>query len=472
MKSLITAGLAVIAIGFCASLNAPALLADQFTTLTIVGQNAEKGSFNPQLQADRIFVDAERVIELDLHFDGRPIREIEVEALTGLYQYFNCNKNGLLENEETFHFPNLGQLRQQLWNPFGVSRGGWGASDGAATFDKPQELVDRFRHQRLSFVHVGYGKDEASSILSERLRELVSAFLKGRTSQDINLLLHQQFESLDTNRDGQLSAGEIVRDLAYPSCSTSIRKFNGASADSIQRFKIALGQTEGAEFQMQSTAFQPLQPQVLEPATFVRYDSGKGLEMVKSAKEHLEQLFQELDKDHDRTLAADELDVKAARLMREMLTVADVNRDKNLTEQELANWLKVWGEVVRAQIQISVLEQSVGLWEKVDANMDGRLSLAEWLGFDWLGFDDEDVASEHRRICITISHGQPLSVLNEPSALAGRSPGALPVAPQWFQAADSNGDQHLQKEEFVGPITLFSRWDRNGDGLVSLAEIE
>ncbi|WP_094418479.1 EF-hand domain-containing protein [Rhodopirellula sp. MGV] len=44
--------------------------------------------------------------------------------------------------------------------------------------------------------------------------------------------------------------------------------------------------------------------------------------------------------------------------------------------------------------------------------------------------------------------------------------------PRWAKVADANGDGDLTELEFIGPIELFRRFDHNGDGYISITEIQ
>ena len=111
------------------------------------------------------------------------------------------------------------------------------------------------------------------------------------------------------------------------------------------------------------------------------------------------------------------------------------------------------------------MDQNVGLWELYDQDMDGRLSAAEWFNGvenhgDLAALDKRNRVDRKRQLRLTISHGKPHNL----TATASRAGAA------WFRAADTNNDGYLQKDEFVGPLEIFTKLDSNGDGMISLTE--
>jgi hypothetical protein len=57
-----------------------------------------------------------------------------------------------------------------------------------------------------------------------------------------------------------------------------------------------------------------------------------------------------------------------------------------------------------------------------------------------------------------------------PFARSKTKPGASQEAPAWFLWMDRNGDGDVSLREFLGPLELFRRLDRDGDGLISPQE--
>jgi hypothetical protein len=132
-----------------------------------------------------------------------------------------------------------------------------------------------------------------------------------------------------------------------------------------------------------------------------------------------------------------------------------------------------------------VLEQGTGLFELLDANGDGRLSIRELrnaakrladLDLDGDGFIAKGEIP--RQVHLTLTRGAPNFNFGRGGTAArlvtGREP--QPVAstrgPLWFRKMDLNGDGDISPREWLGTPELFKLIDEDGDGLISVEEAE
>ncbi|MBN9118118.1 MAG: EF-hand domain-containing protein [Planctomycetes bacterium] len=116
---------------------------------------------------------------------------------------------------------------------------------------------------------------------------------------------------------------------------------------------------------------------------------------------------------------------------------------------------------------LTVLD-GAGLFELIDTNHDGALSVRELRGaWDRLkeagcvtagAFDAKKLP---RVLLVAASRGYPQTL-----ALDARR------GPAWFRAMDRNGDGDVSRREFTGPADVFDKLDLDKDGLISAAEAE
>src|SRR5262245_12946153 len=169
----------------------------------------------------------------------------------------------------------------------------------------------------------------------------------------------------------------------------------------------------------------------------------------------------------------------------------DRDRDGKVSEQELNAYLELIADLkMRAQKACATLVFSVesrGIFDLLDANRDGRLSVREMRGAadllklagkgkDYLTPDDFP-----QTFSLTVRRG-PVSqnasgyaALIE--ALYGGSAKSLNYraptrGPAWFRKMDKNCDGDVSRREWIGSEELFREIDTDGDGLISTEEAE
>ena len=117
---------------------------------------------------------------------------------------------------------------------------------------------------------------------------------------------------------------------------------------------------------------------------------------------------------------------------------------------------------------LTILDHGRGLFELLDADRDGVLSVRElrsaWRRLAAAGCLQEGALDRSllpRQLRCVVSRGRPSG---------GRTPPTR--GPAWFRAMDRNGDGDVSRREFLGSDEEFRRLDADGDGLISAEEAE
>ncbi|AMV29731.1 transaldolase/EF-hand domain-containing protein [Gemmata sp. SH-PL17] len=115
-------------------------------------------------------------------------------------------------------------------------------------------------------------------------------------------------------------------------------------------------------------------------------------------------------------------------------------------------------------VSLTAVPGPVGLFDLLDADRDGQLSVAEL-----------------RRAKTALADAVPTDTGVSLVIVPGiAKPPAVPLirtftreaGPQWFRAMDRNGDGFVSVREFLGTPEQFRKLDRDGDGLLSAEEAE
>ncbi|QJW93738.1 EF-hand domain-containing protein [Frigoriglobus tundricola] len=265
---------------------------------------------------------------------------------------------------------------------------------------------------------------------------------------------------LDTNKDGQLSADELIRWRRLP-------------AD--VRWVVRLGQRPAARAEIESRSAEGQKAGERLDASFgslrfaLRADAGQLPGKWDEGRKRLTAQFAEADPGRKGAVALADANKLNLAELRAAISSGDRNGDDKLDEKELESWLRVRDRIVKSHVLLTVLDHGAGLFESLDANHDGALSVRELRGA-WTRLRDAgcvrdgrfDRARVPRQFGLTVSAGLPASPLGRPKA----------VGPAWFRAMDRNGDSDVSRKEFTGRPEVFDKLDSDKDGLISAEEAE
>jgi Ca2+-binding EF-hand superfamily protein len=199
--------------------------------------------------------------------------------------------------------------------------------------------------------------------------------------------------------------------------------------------------------------------------------------------------FKQADKNGDGYI--DEQEAKGNALFRTSFKAMDRDGDGKVSEKEFNAYMDLLQQFQKraraACVTLTVTDESRGLFDLLDVNRDGRLSVREMRGAPLLlekfaGGKDHlmrtDVPRSYR---LTVRRGPAnkggfdLTTLFEDiyggSSYAETYDGAT-AGPAWFRKMDRNRDGDVSRREWLGSEELFRRIDTDGDGLISAEEAE
>jgi Ca2+-binding EF-hand superfamily protein len=267
----------------------------------------------------------------------------------------------------------------------------------------------------------------------------------GKLSAEEAGLPEASFASLDADRDGKLTPAELA----------GLRKLAPFG-----RYKFELGRSPSVK-----TAEGPFSTKLLKLS--MRAGQGKMPNAVAVSRKRMIDRFADTDADGDGLLEAKEITNRNGYDLKLLLKIADLDGDGKLSKSELVAWLDLQDQIASGHALVTILDHGAGLFELLDANHDGSLSVPE-LRQAWGRVKDAGCVSQGkfleaalpRHLSLTASRGHPVNPLSS----------VRPRGPAWFRAMDRNGDGYVSRREFTGTGKLFEKFDLDRDGFLSPEE--
>jgi len=191
---------------------------------------------------------------------------------------------------------------------------------------------------------------------------------------------------------------------------------------------------------------------------------------VKLARTRFLDRFTDADADADGFVDEKEVAKRNQAELKQLILIADRDGDGKLSHKELVAWLDVQDQVAAGHVLLTILDHGAGLFELLDADNDGSLSVPELRrALDQVKTvgcitpeGKFDAAKLPQQLILTASRGHPINPLGS----------ARREGPAWFKAMDRNGDGYVSRREFTGTAEVFDKLDLDKDGLLSPEEAE
>jgi Ca2+-binding EF-hand superfamily protein len=199
--------------------------------------------------------------------------------------------------------------------------------------------------------------------------------------------------------------------------------------------------------------------------------------------------FRQADTNGDGVVDAAE--ARANRRFNRLFKVMDRDGDGKVTEKEFAAYFdhleELQKRVAAGSVILALSDQSRGLFDLLDTDRDGRLSVREMrqapkllaqldrTGKGHLTRDDvpRTYRMDLRRGSLNVG-ADGLAVVADLYSSSYGPGGAEPQrrGPLWFQKMDKNRDGDVSRKEWLFSEELFKKIDTDGDGLISVEEAE
>ena len=445
-------------------------------------------------------------LEVRASVDGTPVPAVWDDTFAKLHAYFDRDGNGSLDEKEAARLPAAKALRQAMGNGFTPPVGTAPAfsdldrnGDGKVTAD---ELDAAYRAAGVGGVYVGVGRLPAGPELTAALLKQFATDRDGTVGEKEWKAGIEGLNKLDKNDDELIGADELMPKALYPGAAGTLLLSPPAADQTppdvlaklpLVRLPADAGDTHWAK-------------ELARRAPAVRADELSGWRK-KGADARWEIKFATKPAEHERFaysaggvrldgwVACGRVDDALASARKELTAqmdgkpdpepptgggrrragggldwltpVADRDGDGKLSAKELDGWLDLQTLIARGQVLFTVFDGG-GLFEVLDANHDGALSVRELRG-GWerltaagaVAYGKFDLKKQPRVVLVAASRGYTSTLVAD----ARRGP-------DWFKAMDRNGDGDVSRREFTGPADVFDALDTDADGLLSADEAE
>ena len=387
-----------------------------------------------------------------MELDGRPLDEVWDETFHKLFADLDRDGDGFLSREEARRAPSALRVRQLSWGLFFAAPAAppWEEldrhpADGKVSFD---EFADYYQRHGVGGVQVAVGRTPATDALTDALLRRLDRDGDGRVSKAEWQAAADSLHALDLNDDELISGDELVPGLTLPrrvrrhaadapvagpcrrrACSTpspSRRLPGGGDGDADHALVVRLGRRHAAD-----AVLLDLGRAVCDVRTGDSRLTADFASACKLARER----FAEADADHDGRLDRGEAERSSFAPLRDLFDAADRDGDGRVSAEEWSAYLDLQARLVEGQVVLTILDHGRGLFELLDADRDGVLSVRElrsaWTRLDAAGCLRDgalDRSRLPRQLRCVVSRGRP-------RADGRRSGAARPGSGRWTATA-------------------------------------
>jgi Ca2+-binding EF-hand superfamily protein len=359
-------------------------------------------------------------------------------------------------------------------------------SDTRATSPAPRPVTRKDPGEEAGFLEIKPGERNegiARQILSyydrNRDRKL------SRAESGLNSPL---FDQLDGNHNGQLEASELSRfwqrdaDLELLADAGPLKQQDGLFGLAVRgigkRLGVPAAQPKRADLFNPSRRPMPLgekvenaDPQTLRCALGDARFQLFAFDQVMSRFRNLRQFYVRQFElaDASKKGVVDAKQAQAVDFLKEIFVLADRDGDGKLSRAELLAYLDLQDKGSSCQTVLALTVEGRNLFEVLDANQDGRLSVRElrtvWPRLQPFAHGGGGLARGDVPLRLQLSVGQ-----GQQGFRVAATVRPTDSAPPWFAKMDRNRDGDISRREFLGGEEVFRKLDADGDGLITVGE--
>jgi hypothetical protein len=453
-------------------------------------------------------------LRVDIQIDGRALAAVWEKTLASLFADLDRDGDGVLNRAEAGRAPSALRIRQLAWPAYLFAApvaAPWEELDVAPTDGKVnrEEFIAYYRRHGVGAVQIGVGKAPPANLLTDALLKHLDRDGDGRVSQAEWQAAEVALRPLDLDDDELIRPSELVARTPYPGTFGSLMltpplagkphpklldgfpvlRVPDDAADRVWESQLGGRSTPPAEPKETLTVRlgSKIAPPAVErhgyrgPADAAQVDFADGLRLTlytvpgrmpgdfEIARKLAITRFNEADRDRDGFVTKAEADQSNYAPLRDHFAFADRDADGRVSREEWNAYLGLRERLAGSQVVWTIWDHGHGLFEMLDADADGALSIRE-LRDAWRHLDEAgclkggvlDRTKLPRQVRMAVSLGSPKSLLRSPPRRG----------PAWFRAMDRNGDGDVSRREFAGTDADFRRLDADGDGLISPDEAE
>ncbi|HVS34295.1 MAG TPA: EF-hand domain-containing protein [Gemmataceae bacterium] len=335
-------------------------------------------------------------------------------------------------------------------------------------------------------------REEAPKRLTQRLavaKDLVARYDKdknGKLSPEEIGLPKDVFDRFDADKDGEWNEMEVVRWIVFgPDLEATVHLGRVGEHDSL--LDVGAPATASglavhkAAVNAASLGFSDALLSLIRAPQAA--DAGG---LTETIFQGYDQQFQAVDKEDKRYITRQQTADGGNPMLYQAFPIIDRDGDGKVTEEELRAWVALAAESAGCVPTISVADNGRALFELLDANNDGRLSLRELRGaWNRLApyvhggagvLSRDDIPQQYQLTLVQSEVDASVfqqQMLAQPQvAQPPPQPPRIERGPLWFRKMDVNGDGDVSPREFLGSLEDFKRIDTDGDGLISVEEAE